>query len=117
MRLGSGASNPNAPSREIDGATPQPRSELRPGPAWAPALAAPTMPYPPDRWRSDLMSDAFLDQFLPGAAFMPVRRAIWLANQDAAIALRQPVLFLGEPGVGKTYAAKLSAAHRQWQRQ
>lgn len=63
------------------------------------------------------MHDAFLERFLPGDAFGPARRAIWIANQDSAIAIRQPLLFLGEPGAGKTYAARLAAAHRQWRRQ
>lgn len=64
-----------------------------------------------------MMTDAFLERFLPGDAFGAVRRTIWVANQDSAIALREPVLFLGEPGAGKSYAARVTAAHRQWLQQ
>jgi transcriptional regulator with AAA-type ATPase domain len=46
-----------------------------------------------------------------------VREAILTANQPAAIALRLPILFLGEPGVGKNHAAHVAAAHRQWLQQ
>jgi transcriptional regulator with GAF, ATPase, and Fis domain len=63
------------------------------------------------------MSDSFLKRFLPGEAFAAVRDAVGTANQPAALALRQPVLFLGEPGVGKTRAAQIAAAHRQWLQQ
>jgi DNA-binding NtrC family response regulator len=63
------------------------------------------------------MSDAFLERLLPGSAFDAVRRTISTANEGPAIALRQPILFLGEPGVGKTHAGQVAAAHRQWLKQ
>lgn len=60
------------------------------------------------------MSDALLTKLLPGAAYDEVRHAIRVANQPAALALRQPILFVGEPGVGKNHSAHVAAAHRQW---
>lgn len=62
------------------------------------------------------MSDEFLLTHYPGSSpeLERVRQAIEFANGRTAIALRQPVLILGESGTGKGYVAELLSAHRQW---
>lgn len=62
------------------------------------------------------MDDVFLLRHYAGSSpeIERVRRAIQFANQPTAIALRQPVILLGESGTGKGYVAELIAAHRYW---
>ena len=59
---------------------------------------------------------SFLEQFLPGrsASMQRLREDITRLNEPINLALVRTVLIVGESGAGKTYVAKVLAAHREF---